>query len=124
MYLQKHNSHRPAELIRAHLERLDRDRAAADEERRTLEAAAAAGLAEGPLRHPQEGPEAMEEDGAALGGGVGVQENIQHSGEEEFCAEQQAVTELGPDGSPMRRSRRSKVGRGPHPYRCVCPAKA
>lgn len=65
MYLQKHGGHRPAELIRLHLERLDRERAATAAERR-----AAMIISEGaptPLVVAPEGVQAMEEDGGAPG---------------------------------------------------------
>jgi hypothetical protein len=45
MYSQKHGANRPAELIRTHLERLEKERAMAEAERRA--AIAAAGEGEG-----------------------------------------------------------------------------
>lgn len=103
MYLQKHGGHRPAELIAAHLERLERERAAGEHERAMLIAAAAAAGAgnvtpQGLLREDQQ-PEAMEED-ACSGEGSG-------GGGASSGSEQPA--ELGPDGLPVRRSRRPKV---------------
>ena len=98
MYLQKHGSCRPSELIAAHLERLERERASAEEERRAALAAAGEG-------HGEEGAlgvAAMEEDGEGAGAPASPPGAADVGWDWELGA--------GPDAFGVRRSRRPKVG--------------
>ncbi|KAI8465546.1 MAG: hypothetical protein J3K34DRAFT_487467 [Monoraphidium minutum] len=93
MYLQKHGTHRTAELIVAHLQRLERERAATA----AVEDSRAAGAAGGAHEEPQ----AMDEGGAAAVADEAM----------ELDEAAEGGAEVGRGGAPVRRSRRPKAAR-------------
>jgi len=99
MYLQKHGVHRPSELIYIHLERLERDRVAAEQERR-----AAVLVAAGAAPAGEAGTDAMEEDAA------GWPQHPPHQQRDAADVGAGEVWEQSEGGSVVRRSRRPKVG--------------
>jgi hypothetical protein len=107
MYLIKHGHHRPAELIAIHLERLERDRAAAEAAARTAEADAGAGMGGGPGGvWDGGGPGAVQEGG---GGGEPMEEDGPAAADEGRGMRDWQEGGAGGDASPVRRSRRPKV---------------